>query len=111
MSAALLLRISRFLDVQKGELKKPPPPIEVPTDIATVQFDGSIKMFQCFCNSSLRYEAEYARKKGTTTNTYMLSDGNESVLIDIPRAAYLGPFCAFFACANPDFARSVRSLC
>lgn len=100
---------TKILLVQVGQ-EKPPPPLEVSTSIQTVQLDGSIKLFQCFCNSSLRYEAEYARKRGTTTNTYMLSDGDQSVLIDVPRAAYLETFCAFLPFSSPVclFHRSIE---
>lgn len=74
----------------------PPPPPEVPpvnTDIQTIQLDGNIKLFQCFCNSHLRYEAEYGRKRGTTTNSYLVTDGDEAMLIDVPRKAYVETFC------------------
>lgn len=88
----------------------PPPPPEAPpvsTDIQTVQLDGNIKLFQCFCNSHLRYEAEYGRKRGTTTNSYMVTDGNEAMLIDVPRKAYLETFCTL---ADMSFLSVSRSL-
>lgn len=72
----------------------PPEPPAVNTDIQAVQLDGNIKLFQCFRNSHLRYEAEYGRKRGTTTNSYLVTDGDEAMLIDVPRQAYVETFCA-----------------
>lgn len=71
----------------------PPADPQVNTDIKPVQLDGNIKLFQCYCNSHLRYEAEYGRKRGTTTNAYLITDGDDAMLIDVPRKAYLETFC------------------
>ena len=62
--------------------------------IKTVQLDGVTTLFQCLCSDHLRYEAEYGLKRGTTSNLYLLKDGNEGLLIDVPRKEYLDVFCA-----------------
>jgi flavorubredoxin len=71
-----------------------PPPLEVSTDVKTVQLEGGVRLFQCFCDSYLRFESEYGLKRGTTSNAYLLSDGDNGLLIDVPRKEYLQPFCA-----------------
>ena len=73
-----------------------PPPREVPVSIKAVQLDGNTKLFQCHCSAHLRFEAEYGLKRGTTSNAYLLLDGSEGVLVDVPRKEYLEVFCALF---------------
>lgn len=88
--------------MQAATSPPPTPPEDPPvyTDIQAVQLDGNIKLFQCYCNSHLRYEAEYGRKRGTTTNAYLVTDGDEAMLIDVPRKAYLETFCTILRAHN-----------
>lgn len=69
-----------------------PPPPKVDVEAKTLQLDGVTKVFQCFCRTHLRFEAEYGLKRGTTTNSYLLLDGNSGTLVDVPRKEYLEVF-------------------
>jgi hypothetical protein len=82
--------------VQGGPPDAPQPPERdpVPVSIKTVQLDGNTKLLQCHCSAHLRFEAEYGRKRGTTSNAYLLLDGTEGMLVDVPRKEYLEVFCA-----------------
>jgi flavorubredoxin len=75
------------------EQPQPPERDAVPVSIKTVQLDGSTKLLQCYCSAYLRFEAEYGLKRGTTSNAYLLLDGTEGVLVDVPRKEYLEVFC------------------
>lgn len=86
-----------------------PPSHVVPVDIKTVQLDGGTKLFQCHCSAYLRFEAEYGRKRGTTSNAYLLLDGTEGILIDVPRKEYLDVFCALSAPTLPCLSSAQRN--
>ena len=80
---------------RSGERPEPPPPRQVDVEVKVVQLDGNTKVIQSFCRTHLRYEAEYGLKRGTCTNCYLLVDGDEALLVDVPRSEYLAVFRAW----------------
>ena len=94
MRRTIPVSVTRAASCAQGPPPGMPPERVVPVSIKTVQLDGNLKLFQCYTKDHLRYEAEYGLKRGTTTNSYLLLDGDEGMLVDVPRKEYLDVFCA-----------------
>lgn len=71
-----------------------PPSRTVDVAVKVVQLDGNTRVIQTYCKTHLRYEAEYGLKRGSCTNCYLLIDGDDALLIDVPRREYMAVFCA-----------------
>ncbi|KAK9827610.1 hypothetical protein WJX81_005946 [Elliptochloris bilobata] len=49
-------------------------------------------MLRGVCNNRFKFAIEYGNKRGTTENTYVIKDGKDSILIDVPDETFADDF-------------------
>ncbi|KAK9816862.1 hypothetical protein WJX72_006273 [[Myrmecia] bisecta] len=90
---ALSARASQIASLPQDKAKQPGAQAEVPVDfVQAVPLTRGTTCLRGVCSRRLKFEIEYGAKRGSTDNSYLVQEGSDTILIDVPDSAYTQKF-------------------
>jgi hypothetical protein len=75
----------------------PPAPLEIRTSVRVLPLCEGTQLVRCATADRLRLAAEFALKRGTSDNCYVLRGADATAVIDVPEAQFAAQFAAALA--------------